>query len=257
MTRKLQEDDDLSFNILERSPKFFKTIIQETIQEGRLAIPRKFVKEHGDCLSNQIITKVPDGTIWKMELLKSRNYEAFLEKGWKEFSEHYSLKHGFILLFQYQHKSNFLVFIFDTTLLEIPYTNLEQNPIEVIEIEDSELECIPNESKQALEVADEFRSINPWFKVVLKPSHGKFCHLTIPIGFMREHMDYNLERVILKIEGGQSGWSTKMIIYWKSCTARLSTGWSDFVKDNCLKNKDVCVFELVAPNELKVHIFRI
>ncbi|XP_065872610.1 B3 domain-containing transcription factor VRN1-like [Euphorbia lathyris] len=278
MTCKPQEDDDHSFNILGRNPKFFKAIVQDTIRDGRLAIPKKFVKMYGDCLCSRTVLKVADGTIWKMELSKPENgkYEAWLEKGWKEFSEHYSLKHGYLLLFKYEDRSNFLVLIFDTTLLEIDYPrkpnsspNLKQNPSQLngfIEIEDSdsenlELEGISNEWKgrrisQALEVANKFSSINPWFKVVLKSYKGQLFSVCVPFGFVKEHIGWNLETVILKMEGSKRCWPTKLNVYRQNYTARLSIGWSAFMRDNCLKMRDVCVFELVASNELKVHIFR-
>ncbi|XP_065871117.1 B3 domain-containing transcription factor VRN1-like isoform X2 [Euphorbia lathyris] len=69
--------DDPSFNY----PRFFKIILHDTIREGRLAIPKKFVAIYGNCLSNCINLIVPDGTKWEMELSKSGNYEAWLQKG--------------------------------------------------------------------------------------------------------------------------------------------------------------------------------
>ncbi|WCJ19559.1 B3 domain-containing protein Os11g0197600 [Euphorbia peplus] len=328
-------------NISGQNPKFFKIILQDTIQDARLAIPRKFVKEHRDCLSSRITIKVSDGTLWKMELLMGHNYEAWLQQGWKEFEEYYSLQHGFLLLFKYEDGSNFHVIIFDTTLLEIEYpkkpdssTNLDKNPSFIpnldknpsffssdldenpsfipnldqnpsfipkldknpsfsspdldknrsfisdleqnpssgpkldgfITVDDSDEENLDIEGvsgksegkriSRALETADKFSSTNPWFKVVLKSTRGRLFSLCMPIGFIREHIDCNLETVILKVEGGKCRWPTTLNLYLKKSSARLSAGWSAFVKDNHLKDKDVCVFELVAKNELKVHIFR-
>ncbi|WCJ19561.1 B3 domain-containing protein Os11g0197600 [Euphorbia peplus] len=298
MTCKRQKIHDHTFNISEKTPKFFKIILQDAIQDGRLGISRKFVKFHGDCLSNRVIIKVADGTIWKMELMKGEKYEAWLQKGWKEFEQHYSLQHGFLLQFKYEGGSLFHVIIFDTTLLEIEYPkkpnsspnldkdssfipnldqnpssspNLDQNPSSspnlngFIAVEDSdnkniEIEGVSNESKgrSIYEAADKFSCSNPWFKVVLKQYRNRdlFGMVSLPVGFVREYMDCESEMVTLKIEGGKICWETKLYVSQKYHYARLGIGWSAFGKDNSLKDKDVCVFELIARNELKVHIFR-
>ncbi|XP_065871116.1 B3 domain-containing transcription factor VRN1-like isoform X1 [Euphorbia lathyris] len=264
--------DDPSFNY----PRFFKIILHDTIREGRLAIPKKFVAIYGNCLSNCINLIVPDGTKWEMELSKSGNYEAWLQKGWKEFSEHYSLKHSYMLVFEYQDKSNFHVFIFDTTLLEIEYPrkpnfipNLELNTSQLngsTEIEDSDSKNIEFEGKcnesngstvsQSLEAAEKFSSANPWFKVVLPSKKGLLQALDIPNKFVLEHTVGCSHTVKLMVEGSKHCWPTKLHVIWKRNRTSFGRGWRAFFTDNSLKYRDVCVFELVATKTLKVHIFR-
>ncbi|WCJ19560.1 B3 domain-containing protein Os11g0197600 [Euphorbia peplus] len=273
MACKNQKGHDQSFDILGTNPKFFKTIAQDIIQDGRLALPRKFVKDYGDLLSSRVFLQVADGTIWQMELLKGENYGAWLQKGWKEFERHYSLKHGSLLLFKYEEKSKFLVFVFDVNLVEIQYPRQSSSSTPdmngVIMTEDSDSENLApagisdkSNGKRVLQAADvpnTFSSTNPWFKFVLNSQQKgkeKFFAVNIPHAFVREHMDRKLETVNLKIEGVLGRWPAKLIVNWKNNFGRLTAGWYDFAKDNNLKTKDVCVLELVARDEFKVHIFR-
>ncbi|OAY46056.1 hypothetical protein MANES_07G112902v8 [Manihot esculenta] len=114
-----KENDD-TFNITAKIPQFFKIILQSTVLEGRLRIPKKFVKNHGKCLSSPMILKVPTGNTWKVELLRSGD-DVWLAKGWQEFTEYHSLKHGNMLVFKYEGDCQFSVLIFDMSAVEIEY----------------------------------------------------------------------------------------------------------------------------------------
>lgn len=85
------------------------------------SIPRKFVRKYGKDLSNPVLLKVPDGRTWQMELIKSDG-EVWLQNGWQEFLEYYSLAHGSFLVFEYNKRDcHFNVIIFDKTASEIDY----------------------------------------------------------------------------------------------------------------------------------------
>ncbi|KAE9466912.1 hypothetical protein C3L33_01185, partial [Rhododendron williamsianum] len=85
-----------------------------------LKIPRKFTSTYGKDLANHVFLKVPDGMVWKVELIKS-DEDAWLCNGWKEFAGHYSVCFGHFLVFRYDGDSNFHVIIFDMTASEIEY----------------------------------------------------------------------------------------------------------------------------------------
>ncbi|XP_012472263.2 B3 domain-containing transcription factor VRN1 [Gossypium raimondii] len=106
------------------SPYFFKIILQDNIQNGKLGIPKKFVKNHGNGMSSPAMFSVPSGEVWKVELTKCDG-KIWCENGWLEFSNHYSLYIGHLLVFRYDGNSNFHVIIFDRTATEIqyPYTS--------------------------------------------------------------------------------------------------------------------------------------
>ncbi|XP_015582772.2 B3 domain-containing transcription factor VRN1 isoform X2 [Ricinus communis] len=102
-------------------PHFFKIVLNDVIRDKKLGFPRKFVRKYGDILPNTVVLKVPSGDIWRIELIKC-NGEIWLQKGWQEFMEFYSLAFGFFLVFQYdQRNCHFNVIILDTSASEIDY----------------------------------------------------------------------------------------------------------------------------------------
>ncbi|CAJ2657109.1 unnamed protein product [Trifolium pratense] len=98
---------------------FFKIILQTNLQT--LKIPNKFTKSYGVGLSNPVLIKPPDGTNWKV-YWKKVNGEIWFEKGWKSFTQNYSLQQGCLVLFKYRKgTSNFNVIILGQNALEIEY----------------------------------------------------------------------------------------------------------------------------------------
>ncbi|KAL5539491.1 hypothetical protein UlMin_044270 [Ulmus minor] len=84
-------------------------------------ICKKFVKLKGKGLSDSVTLKVPCGSKWKIKLKKCDG-KVWLEEGWQEFSEYYSLVVGSLLTFRYiEEASLFHVSIFGTSTYEIDY----------------------------------------------------------------------------------------------------------------------------------------
>ncbi|KAG6749317.1 hypothetical protein POTOM_046361 [Populus tomentosa] len=135
-----------SFMFNADKPHFFKIILQETIADGKLVsdlyliwscsvfhvvrlnflsfyqgIPKKFVRLYGKGLSNKVLLEVPNGTVSEVELFKSDG-KIWLQNGWKEFAEHYSLALGSLLVFEYKNSCHFHVLIMDKTAMEIDYS---------------------------------------------------------------------------------------------------------------------------------------
>ncbi|PIN12338.1 hypothetical protein CDL12_15057 [Handroanthus impetiginosus] len=100
------------------APKFFKIIWDP--QADSLRIPAVFRQRYGDSLPKSVFLKVPSGSSLEVELTQS-NGETWLQKGWQEFKERYSIGFGHLLVFQYNGNSQFDVLIFDTTAVEIEY----------------------------------------------------------------------------------------------------------------------------------------
>ncbi|KAL3572616.1 hypothetical protein D5086_026520 [Populus alba] len=84
-------------------------------------IPKKFVRLYGKGLSNKVLLEVPNGTVSEVELFKSDG-KIWLQNGWKEFAEHYSLALGSLLVFEYKNRCHFHVLIMDKTAMEIDYS---------------------------------------------------------------------------------------------------------------------------------------
>ncbi|KAL4368934.1 hypothetical protein GQ457_05G018850 [Hibiscus cannabinus] len=64
-------------------------------------IPKKIVKEYGNELSSSVLLTVPSGDTWHVELTKSDS-AVWLQNGWQEFFEFYSLEIGHLLDFIFQ-----------------------------------------------------------------------------------------------------------------------------------------------------------
>jgi hypothetical protein len=68
-----------------------------------------------------VLIKPPDGTKWKV-YWKNINGEIWFEKGWKDFTQNYSLQQGCLVLFKYKEgTSNFNVLILGQNAVEIDY----------------------------------------------------------------------------------------------------------------------------------------
>ncbi|KAK7256215.1 hypothetical protein RIF29_29653 [Crotalaria pallida] len=93
---------------------FLRFILPHTLQQGKLMIPRMFVKKYGESLPKTVFLKTPNGVEWKVNLVK-HDGTIWFQKGWKEFEEYHSLAEGHILVFRYEGTSNFQV----TSFLEV------------------------------------------------------------------------------------------------------------------------------------------
>ncbi|GLU13643.1 hypothetical protein SLE2022_302670 [Rubroshorea leprosula] len=103
-------------------PHFFKVILEDTIRDGKLEIPKKFVRKYGNGMLSSVVLEVPSGAVWRVGLTRSDG-RVWLQCGWNEFAEYYSLKYGHFLVFRYEGNCNFHVLIFDTSASEIEYPN--------------------------------------------------------------------------------------------------------------------------------------
>ncbi|KAJ7961895.1 B3 domain-containing protein [Quillaja saponaria] len=117
--------------------QFFKIILHQSLMDGMLRIPRKFVMKYGADLSNLVFLKLPNGEEWKVNLTK-QDGEVWFQNGWKEFAEHYSLAHGHLLVFRYEKTSYFHVHIFDVSAIEIDYTDQELHVLDKEESDQNE-----------------------------------------------------------------------------------------------------------------------
>ncbi|XP_048134572.1 putative B3 domain-containing protein Os08g0325100 isoform X1 [Rhodamnia argentea] len=101
---------------------FFKIILSDTLESGKLGIPKSFLRRCGKDLSNSVLLQVPAGSTWTIELEKRNNDMVSLWKGWREFMEYYSVGHGHLIVFEYKGNSTFCVIIFNKSASEIDYS---------------------------------------------------------------------------------------------------------------------------------------
>ncbi|XP_073153433.1 B3 domain-containing transcription factor VRN1-like [Henckelia pumila] len=122
-----------------KESSFFKIVTSPGVH--RLRLPPEFTRRHGHNLPDLISLEVPNGLVWKVELIHDSNGEAWLQRGWHEFQEYYSLRFGHFLLFTYAGISQFEVNIFDTTATEIHYSHYDagrKNQVAVTESSESD-----------------------------------------------------------------------------------------------------------------------
>ncbi|XP_045819389.1 B3 domain-containing transcription factor VRN1-like [Trifolium pratense] len=136
------------------SIRFFKIILQTNLR--RLKIPNKFTKSYGVSLSNPVLIKPPDGTNWKV-YWKKVNGEIWFEKGWKDFTENYSLQQGCLVLFKYRKgTSNFNVLILGQNAMEIDYgSSSDTDDDESVKIVDEKNNSIDHSDDESVEILDE------------------------------------------------------------------------------------------------------
>ncbi|XP_062075880.1 B3 domain-containing protein REM6-like [Humulus lupulus] len=102
------------------APHFFKIILEETLRNTKLQIPKTFWMKYCGFLPSQVFLKLPCGSRWEVGLTESDG-KVWIEKGWKFFAEDCSLSQGNLLVFRYEGNSQFHVIIFDKTTVEIDY----------------------------------------------------------------------------------------------------------------------------------------
>ncbi|XP_034700598.1 B3 domain-containing transcription factor VRN1-like [Vitis riparia] len=103
-----------------QKPHFFRIIHPSFLTHGYPGIPRTFLREYGNSLSNFVFLHPPTGAEWRVELLKLHG-EVLFSTGWQRFADFYSIGYGHFLLFRYEGSSHFHVLIFDMTASEIEY----------------------------------------------------------------------------------------------------------------------------------------
>ena len=82
-----------------------------------------------------------------------------------------------------------------------------------------------------------------------------FFTQNLPSGFIKKCKRGTTRTVMLQV--ANQSWPVKLLVYPRA-SYKLSAGWSAFMKENTLKEGDVCVFELIKRDDVvfKVNIFR-
>ena len=93
----------------------------------------------------EAVNDLPEWTIFT--LLTYHNDEVWLQKGWKEFAECFSLKQGHLLVFRFEDNSHFHMFIFDESTTETDYPSNRPNSNEQGKVDE---ECESESSVQIL-----------------------------------------------------------------------------------------------------------
>ncbi|KAI5319449.1 hypothetical protein L3X38_039157 [Prunus dulcis] len=259
-----------------------------------LHFPRPFAMQHLVKQSaGNIILKILDGRTWPVEF-KYENSRARFQHGWSAFARDNNLKVGdvcvFVLIDRNEHL--FEVVFYRTNEAEdcslspglgggaIDQVEKRRSPINKVETgrttvcenglscsldpleigrykglkTDGQITQRPlNSSSRALGTANRFIPKNPSFTATVGSTYQP---LHVPVRFARSFVKRRKQTVTLQVR--ERSWPVNLIGWTNESSAKLSAGWSAFATENCLREGDVCTFELIERNDivLKVHIFR-
>ncbi|KAK4347847.1 hypothetical protein RND71_034186 [Anisodus tanguticus] len=87
-------------------------------------IPEDFASRYCKNMLNPVYLEVPSGEVWEVEVEHSQG-QIWLDEGWQDFTDYYSISCGHFLMFRYNARSHFNVTIFDLSAAEIehPYSS--------------------------------------------------------------------------------------------------------------------------------------
>eukprot|EP00257_Ricinus_communis_P014835 XP_015572609.1 B3 domain-containing protein REM8 isoform X1 [Ricinus communis] len=197
----------------------------------RMYIPMKFARLH--CLDNRCCKMIlidQEGRSWPAKLwCRKTDGQAYISYGWRAFSVANDLKQGDSFIFE-------LIGNGKRPVLKIH--RLETNP--------------KTEEEQTYNVAQAGSSSTrlPQVAITVRASYIKFSQLRIPINFARRH---NLARecsnATLMDERGRS-WLVSLKVKYKDIY--IGYKWSAFAAENCVREGDVYMLELIKGGEKPV-----
>ncbi|KAJ4838357.1 hypothetical protein Tsubulata_019997 [Turnera subulata] len=222
-------------------------------------IPPMFTRKYGKDLPSTVILIVPTGATWRVELVRC-GAEIWLQNGWKEFADYYSLTYGHLLLFQYKGNYDFHVLIFDRSATEIEYPlgslHRDEQGFQDQEVEESETDI-------SIEIIEE-RLFSGRSDVASKPSNKKQKpSKTESASKMQPMSSVQKARALSRASAFKSTNPFFKIVKQPSCVhggSRMNlvyflAGWKEFVEDNNLGVGDVCVFEMINEKYMMFHVY--
>ncbi|XP_065856732.1 B3 domain-containing transcription factor VRN1-like isoform X1 [Euphorbia lathyris] len=113
------------------------------------------------------------------------------------------------------------------------------------------------ERERAINAAKAFEPINPFCRVVLRPSYlYRGCIMYLPSCFAEKNLNGVCGFIKLQFTDGRQ-WPVRCL--YRGGRAKLSQGWYEFTLENNLGEGDVCIFELLKSRDvvLKVTVYRV
>ncbi|CAN1803199.1 B3 domain-containing transcription factor VRN1 [Linum perenne] len=261
---------------------FFKNISPEDIRENKLMLPKKFIGRFKNHLSDSVTLEVPDGRTWTVELDREqeRDNKVWLASGLNHFFRFYYISERQILLFKYLDPDHLKVFICNSSSMEITYPG-QPNPepeIESPDIEiwkkmknnrkiilsnkfDSKFWKASEGTKMAIGRAVDTNPTNLSAMVIIVKFHT-ISGMYLPIRFTKQWGVKNQKLTNLRLYGEGSSDSAFLVRMVESTIPNrlYLKGWHRFRDDVKLVVGDVCLFELIEPDEgekfLGVRVFK-
>ncbi|CAI0452129.1 unnamed protein product [Linum tenue] len=223
----------------------------------------------------EIQLQLSDGRSWMVKYFavdacnKRKIRTVFDSRSWGRFVKENELRVGDVCVFELVEggaKPRLKVIIFRAPQDANPYSSVSSPPKLRNGMKSKSAGRKSYGSSGASKTADAFTSKQPFFKIRVADSHLTMNKVKIPAAF-REHVKGVYDEGELRVVGGK--WWDVRIGRYVLKTGRqekvLASGWREFTAGNSLALGDVCVFELVKPEngdpikrviKLNVHIFR-
>lgn len=291
-------------------PKRFFKVLMGDFKNG-VTIPRKFVANIREHLSEEVKLEAPDGETYTVQVAREQN-ESVLRSGWSDFACAYELQLGDLLVFRNSEKSHFKVRIFDPSGCEkelscVPMdgtpcvkerkvshgnhmqsstgkrmaignpsvsrktskTNPTDSPSQKKDehvpssegiqkpmnsgggVQKRTKSCIvlptgyDMTSEQRAQITTLKQKIQPELPFYITAMHRRSVAsgiLAISKNYAMEYLANKSGIIQLSRLDGSKIWAINLDITTKEQYA-VSTGWIDFIRDNKLREGDICVFQ--------------
>ncbi|CAN0909248.1 B3 domain-containing protein Os03g0212300 [Linum grandiflorum] len=237
----------------QRQPfRFFKIIIDGSLRDRKLMLPKKLrrrlISDGGSDLRwnrpATILVVNEGGLSWEMELWNDEEKGClWLRKGFHEFAVFYSLTHGHLLLFKHLRDLQFSVRIHDGSAFEIEYPDDDEEDQDSCDEQDEGNFETDDEEDSDFETSHGGRCPgSDTYMAGLPQAPARLRNLNFYIMYMKEMA----EMVGVKVGNGEKVWEMKVSRLGKmKNSARITGGWTQFVRDNHLQVGNVCIFNLL------------
>ncbi|KAJ1410455.1 DNA-binding barrel domain superfamily [Sesbania bispinosa] len=253
----------------------FFTIIREGLNTKHMKVPpefHKYLDEEFMMMSwRKAILSCPSNEQWEVTVLKKGN-DIYIEDGWAKFLMDNLVAMDEFLLFTYNGENHFQVQIFGKDGCErVNFRQQAQNDTPTSARKKKDMTdpsnngslpkayfSKPQVSPEIEKLAQSFTSDNPYFTHFMTKSNVE-NPFVMPVAtkFARRYISEAVKTIILENSEGK---------YWEVGVGCIGTpnkryfqftrGWEKFVRGNKLKIGDLCIFELIGGNYIRVHIFR-
>ncbi|KAL4581836.1 hypothetical protein LXL04_006368 [Taraxacum kok-saghyz] len=226
----------------EQWPQFFKLYMPAHCST-QLRIPPAFLKYFGDSLPFKFTLQTSPTNSWEVHMNKIDD-DVYFKTGWEKFAQDNLLEFGDFLIFYYHGGSNFYVSIsgINNCLKDINITNNNiQNQPTVTPLQESETEETSNSHKQATE-GIEIEDSNLSFEITVQPSYIKNGFMNMP---KRVFYDVVKENRPMRVKLQHLGRTWDVMVSYRCERIKLTSGWKEFARENCLGVGDVCCFKVV------------
>ncbi|XP_059305834.1 B3 domain-containing protein REM10-like isoform X2 [Lycium ferocissimum] len=224
-------------------------IRQYSLLRGYMCLPQQFIKMNG--LTNKkcgLIVRNEGQRSWNLKL-SSNNTRAHIGDGWRKFIAENCLKEGDRIVFEIVRNGETPIWKFQViTDGELPVRKFQEKPSPSIELS--------NKTSSHVEVATHDEPfVLSHFECTIRPYCLSRGFLFVPQQFAIANGLTNKKCVLIVRDEGQRSWNLKLSS--NNTRAYIGDGWRKFIAENCLKEGDCIMFEIVTNGKTPIWKFRV